>query len=299
MSERKALLFSVVGMAVMAISGIGFALVSHSEAILLDGVFSTIGMFLSLLTLKIAELVRRPDDEHFHFGYAHFTPLLNLIKALLMVVLCVFALISAIEAAIGGGRELALGYAVVYGVIATFACLASALILKRAAKRLNSELVSVDAQSWVVDTAISSAVMFGFLAGFVVDGTRFAHLLPYLDPVIVTILVVIAVPVPLQILFRSLKEVLLMAPPGPYQDQVREKIDQALSHYPVDDKRVRLLKMGNTINILLHVKLSDDFRFESHAAMDEIHWHVERELQSLPDRAIVDLVFVGDMAVAE
>lgn len=299
MSERKALLFSVVGMAVMAISGIGFALVSHSEAILLDGVFSTIGMFLSLLTLKIAELVRRPDDEHFHFGYAHFTPLLNLIKALLMVVLCVFALISAIEAAIGGGRELALGYAVVYGVIATFACLASALILKRAAKRLNSELVSVDAQSWVVDTAISSAVMFGFIAGFVVDGTRFAHLLPYLDPLIVTILVVIAVPVPLRILFRSLKEVLLMAPPGPYQEQVREKIDQALSHYPVDDKRVRLLKMGNTINILLHVKLSDDYRFESHAAMDEIHWHVERELESLPDRAIVDLVFVGDMAVAE
>ena len=95
----------------------------------------------------------RADDEHFHFGYAHFTPLLNLIKALLMVVLCV-----------------------------------SALIMKKASKKSKSELVSVDAESWVVDTAISSAVMFGFLAGFLIQATDYDHLLPYLDPVIVTIL---------------------------------------------------------------------------------------------------------------
>ena len=30
-------------------------------------------MFLSLLTLKAAEILRRPDDEHFHFGCTHFT----------------------------------------------------------------------------------------------------------------------------------------------------------------------------------------------------------------------------------
>ena len=100
--ERKALIFSAAGMATLAVAGIWFALVSHSEAILLDGIFSSIGMMLSLLTLKVAEMVKRPDDEHFHYGYAHFTPLLNLIKALLMIVLCVFALASAIDAALSG-----------------------------------------------------------------------------------------------------------------------------------------------------------------------------------------------------
>ena len=62
------------------------------------------------------------------------------------------------------------------------------------------------AKSWVIDTAISSAVLFGFLAGYLIVGTSYEMYLNYLDPLVVTILVVIAIPVPLRILWNSLKE---------------------------------------------------------------------------------------------
>jgi len=297
--EKKALLFSLVGMAVMAAAGIGFALVTRSEAILLDGVFSTIGMILSALTLKVAEIVRRPDDEHFHFGYAHFSPLLNLIKALVMIVLCVFALISAIDAILSGGRSMALGLAVVYGSVATFSCLIIAIIMIKAAKKSNSVLVSVDADSWKIDTIISSAVLIGFVAGYLLQGTSYERYLPYLDPLIVTVLIIIAVPVPLKILTSSLKEVLLMAPSRDYQDKVRDTIAGTFSNYAIENHRVRLLKMGDTINVLVHAQPSADFEFRSWSAMDEIRTHLNRDLAELPERAIVDLVFVGSMAMAD
>ena len=57
------------------------------------------------MTYKVAKLIKRPDDERFHFGYAHFAPQLNLIKALLMITLCVFALASALNSVLEGGNE--------------------------------------------------------------------------------------------------------------------------------------------------------------------------------------------------
>ena len=93
--ERKALRISIVGALVMAVVGIGFALATRSDAIMLDGVFSAIGFLMALLTLRVASLAIQPDDDRFHFGYSHFVPLLNVVKAFMMIVLCTFAFLSS------------------------------------------------------------------------------------------------------------------------------------------------------------------------------------------------------------
>ena len=80
--ERRALIVSIWGTLMMAILGVTFALISHSEAIMLDGVFSAVGLVMALLTLKVAGLVKRTDDKHFHFGYTHFAPLVNVLKSM-------------------------------------------------------------------------------------------------------------------------------------------------------------------------------------------------------------------------
>ena len=109
--ERAALKVSVVMSVFFAVLGIGFYWLAQSEAILLDGFFSASAFVLGLLTLKVARLVGRRDDERFHFGYASFEPLLNTIKGLIILVLCAFAAASAVSAILHGGRELSLGYA--------------------------------------------------------------------------------------------------------------------------------------------------------------------------------------------
>ena len=61
---------------------LGFALVTGSDAILFDGIYSLIALCVALLTLKVARLAQRPDDDNFHFGYTAMEPTLNLFKAL-------------------------------------------------------------------------------------------------------------------------------------------------------------------------------------------------------------------------
>jgi predicted Co/Zn/Cd cation transporter (cation efflux family) len=52
--EAKGLRLTVWAALFMAALGIGFYFPTRSQAILLDGVFSGIGFFVSLLTLKVA-----------------------------------------------------------------------------------------------------------------------------------------------------------------------------------------------------------------------------------------------------
>jgi predicted Co/Zn/Cd cation transporter (cation efflux family) len=75
--ERRGLLLSVVGALANPALGFGFAAATGSAAVLLDGIYSLIGFAVGLVAMRVATLVRRPDDESFHFGYAAYEPMLN------------------------------------------------------------------------------------------------------------------------------------------------------------------------------------------------------------------------------
>lgn len=128
-AELQALRVSMNGALMMALIGLLFVWITSSEAILLDGVFSSISFIMAILTLKVARLVKRPDDEHFHFGYAHFVPLINVIKSVIMISLCIFAMAAAVGSLLSGGRALQMGAAVVYGAVTAVGCIVIAAYL--------------------------------------------------------------------------------------------------------------------------------------------------------------------------
>lgn len=297
--EKRALTVSIVGAAVMAILGVYYALVAESEAIMLDGVFSGIGFVMASLTLKVAGLVNRPDDEHFHYGYSHFAPLLNVFKAILILVLCTIALVFAIKALFTGGRSMAMGSAVVYGVLATVGCLIISLYIWRAKNLTGSALVAVDAESWAIDTLLSGAVLVAFIIGWAIQDTAFSAYLDYLDPGVVAVLCLMSVPVPLKILFENAREVLLFAPNDSWRQKVEDCFLKSGPQFANTDYRIRLLKMGNTLNILVHVKPGPDFDLHSVDQLDDIRFKFNSELETMEVRTTSDIVFVGDMKLSE
>lgn len=296
--EQRALVVSIIGAALLACLGIYFALVAKSEAIMLDGIFSGIGFVMASITLKVAGLVNRPDDEHFHYGYSHFAPLLNVIKAMLLVVLCTVALISAVDALLHGGRSMAMGSAVIYGVAATVGCLIIALYMRRAEKTTGSSLVAVDAQSWAIDTLMSGAVLLAFIAGWAIQDTGMAPYLDYLDPAVVALLCLLSLPLPLKILIDNGREVLLFAPDASWQQAVEECFEKALPGFPVESYRIRLLKMGNSLNVLVHVKPGADFELSSLEQLDAIRLKFNAALETMDVKTVADVVFVDDMKLA-
>ena len=131
--ETRALRLSVWMSLVMAALGIGFGLVTESDAIMLDGFFSLIGFVMALVTIRVARLVVQPADEHFQFGYAQFEPFLNAMKGLLMLGVAGFAFAGAVDSLLHGGRDIKPGIATLYAVIALTGCLAVGAAQRKAA----------------------------------------------------------------------------------------------------------------------------------------------------------------------
>jgi cation diffusion facilitator family transporter len=289
--EATALRISAGANLFFGLLGIGFALLTQSGAILLDGFFSFVGFGIGLITLRVARLVAEPDDESFNFGYAYFEPFLNAVRGLILLAVTGYALVSAINALLHGGREIVPGWALLYAVIAVAGCFVLAWTQRRAARATDSPLLRVDAKSWLLDGVLSVVVAGAFLGALLMQGTRWDSAVSYVDPLLVTVLVLLILPVPLRIIRDNLGELLRMAPEPEVQNDVRRRLSDALEEYGFSKTSVRMIAAGRYFYVLNHIVVSSDFRVRRVAELDAIRTRIDRALEGVHQRPVVDTVF--------
>lgn len=292
--ELFALSFSVAGAVFMTFLGVGFALLTKSDAILLDGVFNLITFVMSLLTLKVAMLIKRGESIKFQFGYYNFEPLLNLVKGFIILIVCVFALVSSIEAILGGGKELQMELAVVYAIIATIACFVVALILKHYKKKLHSPLVDVDAFNWLMNGIISGGVALTFIIAYFMKKTDWSHFVPYIDPALVCILVLSVISLPIQTIREGVNQLLGKAPASKLEQKAREQIDELVREYSFEHSQIRMMLIGRLFYVLIHVLVPNTFTLTQVRELDKIRERFDEAINKLHPGVVIDVVFTED-----
>ncbi|WP_318520928.1 cation diffusion facilitator family transporter [Photobacterium leiognathi] len=256
--ERMALKISLAGTIFVASLGIGYGLYVGSNAILLDGMFSFLSMGMTGLSLYTAYLVSKPDDEQFQFGYAHFEPLINVVNGLLILITCLFAFITGVQTIMHGGHDIVLGDAIIYAVLSTVSCFSIYFFETHIARSVDSELVRVDSQEWLVDAILSAAILVGFILVVIFDAMGYSKWNAYVDPILVTTLSIAASILPIKVLRRNLKEVLLVAP----QDSAQEHVDQVIAElsekYDFDDYTHHFAKIGRQYDLEINILVKDE-----------------------------------------
>jgi predicted Co/Zn/Cd cation transporter (cation efflux family) len=277
----------------MAALGIGFAILTSSDAVLLDGLFSLVGCVVGSVSLHVATLVMRPDDDVFHFGYAAYEPMLNLTKGLLMAFITLFALVSAIDVAVHGGREVQAGWASIYAAIAAIGCFAIAVTQWVLASKTKSPLLAVDWKNWLVDGLLSIAVAVAFIIAFLLTGTRYAHLLPYADPAVVIVLVLLSLPIPVKIIRDNWNQLVGRAPDRQFQGRAREAVASALSDASVIETKIRMQQIGRFTYVQLYVICGGELD-GGLEEFDQCRSAVSEALAGEFDRLALDVVFTRD-----
>jgi len=293
-AERGSLIASGVGNIVLACVGLTIALVSHSQAILLDGLFNFIYFGTALFTLRVAKLVRRGDDARFPYGYGFFEPLVNGLKGLLILGVSAMALVGAIEALIAGGREIQPGLAVIYGVFATTAGVVLTIVTKRGAKRSGSPLVKADADGWIVNAAVSVCVLLAFGTIFLLKGTSLDWLVPFVDPIVVLTVVLISIGVPIRMAWTALMGLLNRAPSEELVTRVTAVVTEGLADLPVTEVFVRVIQPGRTRMVGAHAVLPEDFGVERLKSLDEVRAKILKRLQDEHLATVLDIFFTTD-----
>jgi len=197
---------------------------------------------MAILAGKISQIVLEPDSRLFPFGYAHFEPWLNALRGILILAICLFALVSAITAILSGGRSMNAGFAIIYTASAALIGILVAINQNRIAKKVKSPILEVNAKNWLMDGMISLGTGVAFVGAYFIEGSRFDFLYPYVDPVIVSVIVLIMILMPLVTIWDNFKEIILVAPEYELQDEVTKAIETTIKDLPYKGKNVRILK---------------------------------------------------------
>ncbi len=296
--EQRALRFAFYGSVFFVVLALGFAVLTNSDAILFDGIYSLIALCVALLTLRVARLAERPDDERFHFGYTAMEPTLNLFKALFILVACVYALTEAVRRLLAGGNAMEYGLGVLYGLMASLGCFAVAFLMHRASRRHRSDLVRVESRTWFVDGLLSAAVLLGFAIAWWLEQSPWARFAPLVDPILLISIVIVALPIPLAILLESLREIVNMAPPAPLVDEIEQRLLDSLAEVEYDHVELRVTKRGRNTYLLVHVVVSEAFSIRTVAELDAIRKASEAQLVAWNPQIVMDMLFVRDWKLA-
>jgi cation diffusion facilitator family transporter len=298
LNEQRILRISLYSVVFFVILALAFAILTNSDAILFDGIYSLISFSMALITLKVAKLAELPDDDQYHFGYTAMEPALNLFKSLIIIVACVFAMIGGLKRLFMGGTPAEYGLAVVYGAMAAAGCFAVAWFMYRRSRTYRSDLVRVDAQSWFIDGLLSSSVMIAFVIAWWLEKSAWSQYAPRVDPLLLIAIVLAALPIPAKIMIESLKEVLQRAPPDTTVDEIQERLLTSLRGVKTKHVELRVSKRGRKTYVLVHVVVAEHFEIDSVAHLDEIRRKSERDLKEWNPEIVIDMLFVQDMALA-
>lgn len=290
--EQQALKISIIATLFFVVLGLGFAFYTKSDSILFDGIYSFIALCISIITLKVSKLAELPDDDVFHFGYTQFEPLINVFKALFILAACAFALFSAVQSLLSGGNPVKFGFAVIYGMIASSGCFAAGSYLKYKAKKTNSGLLQVDAAEWLIDGLISFAVLVGFVVGFALQQTKWHDMTPFVDPVLLILITIFALPVPIKILLSNVREIIFMAPPDSIVNQIEEQLKKATRAIPLEGYEFRVAKQGRQTFLQVHLMVSDEFHFNTVADLDAIREKMNQQILDFNPEIVMDVLFI-------
>ncbi|MDN0110555.1 cation diffusion facilitator family transporter [Yersinia mollaretii] len=282
--EQQILRRSIFCTLIIAVMGIVFGIVCSSMSIIFDGMFSALDAGMCSLSLLVSRLLGQPNSRRFQYGFWHVEPLVLAFNGSLLAFLCLYAFVNAIKGIIDGGRELELGWAIVYALVVSIFCFTIFLKQRRLNKRVKSELIALDTKSWLMSACISSALLVAFLLSWSMEGTRYEHLIVYTDPTVLALLTLILIPVPIKTVIAAVREVLQMTP-DTLDTSMENLMDKLMAKYNFVDYSHYATRIGRGLFVEIHVVIPPEMENSGVPYFDKIRDEISHAIgESGPHR---------------
>ncbi|MFK8250786.1 cation diffusion facilitator family transporter [Ancylobacter terrae] len=292
-AEQRLLRISIAVTIGISALGVAFGLLSGSLSIVFDGVFSAVDAAMSAVALFVARLLMQEGDRRFQYGYWHIEPLVLAFNGSVLMLLCFYAFINAVGGILKGGRELSFDWAIVYAVVVAAIAFGMFVYVRLANRRVNSEFVRLDTQSWLMSALITSALLAAFLIAHAMQGTAYEHLTPYADPVVLAVLTFVLIPVPIRTVRQAVREILIITPAA-LDRQVRAVMDAVVARHGFTSYASYVSKVGRARFIEIHIVVPPEFPRVGIAALDAVRAEIGEALGGEGPQRWLTIAFTGD-----
>lgn len=196
--EKRSMIAAMIGSLIMAVSGVAAGMIGNSEAIMMDGLFSTIGFVFALLGLRISQRLKNGPDRIRPEGYGAEESLFTAFRALTVLGLIIFAAGNSSMTiyqyvATGEASGLILEPILIYfffiGIVCSFLWSFHYRNWILSGKR--SDILRLEAKATAFDGLITGVIAITFVGTHYLPGNFINYIVPIIDSLVVFILCLI------------------------------------------------------------------------------------------------------------
>lgn len=226
-----------------------WGLLSRSEVILLDAVFTPLYLLMTSGSMLVSRIVARGPSRMFPFGRHALVPLFVIAQAIILFGALAYVILEAIRVILDGGSEVPGISLVAYGVFSALVCVVTWRVLLRMARGL--PLVEAEAAGWLSAVPVSAVISVGGVIVLLVAGTRFAGVAPYVDPTLVIIGSLGFLLIPVNLLRRSLRDLQTARPDPELMAQVESVVENVRAAEGLPEPLLRVGRLGAALSVAL------------------------------------------------
>lgn len=293
--DRRVLLWSITASAAIGAGTILWGLIAASEIMIFDGLYALVGIALSGVSLLAARVAGAPADTRYPFGRPGAIPVVLVVQGGAVAGTLVYAVISAARTIAAGGSQAVQSTLLLYGLVSGLAATAVALLLTRVGR--GGDLAAAEIAVWRAGALMSLLIAVGGGIGLVLVQAGQGSLAVYVDPLLVFLAVLLALPVPRRLIRAGLHELLEGAPGAQSAEAIRAAADHVRARFDLPEPTVRATKLGNRLYLdLAFVVPAGQWSVDEE---DEVRRAVEDQLQVLPQEIWADVHLTTDPELAE
>ena len=256
--EKSAMSVSLYGNLVFVVIELVMALVTGSQAVLLDAVYDSVEFCMLLPSIFLIPLLYKPSNEEHPFGYMQIETIFVVVKGITMTAVTFGLIFNNINLILHGGHIVS--FHTVAG-FELFACILGIIVtvyLYYKNKQMESPLINMEMQGWRIDSFISLGMTVAFLLPMLIPFDWFQHIVPYLDQLITIVLSLVMIPTPIHTVITGIRDLMLIPPEEETIDDIKETIEPIIGVYGHKNLYYDIVRTGRKLWISVYISFEKD-----------------------------------------
>lgn len=297
-TEKRILHISLAGSIAFLVAEAIFAIMTRSMAVLMDCVYDLADLVMIGPFLALVPLLYKPETEKRPYGFTQIESLFVLIKYMILLTIDAVLIVESIQLILRGGNKVNASTVAIFEIAVSAGCLLMYLLLTRMNRKFSTPSLKAELFIWKLDAASTMAVGLAFVLGLILSHTKFAFIVPYVDPGIAVILAVVLLKEPLTMIFSSIRNIILFAPEKEITQKIREEAQSELDEYNFTITFQDVIRAGRKLWIEIYFRTDEPAvsMTELKTAHDAVLQRLAGEFDNISVELIPDIDFVAKAA---
>lgn len=264
------------------------AVMSKSQAILVDTAFDAAELIVIGASLALTPLFYKPISERRPFGYFQCESLFIIIKGFMLISVTVSLMMGNIQMILSGGNHVDSNQVAVMEMLLTVLSFLVLMTLRHYNKMVKSPLADAEVYGWKVDFIGGFSLSVAFLVPLLLKDTALAWIIPYFDQLVAIALAVVMLPEPVKMVITAFKNLILFSPDRDITEGINHRVTEVLKEFNYLPEFIDITQTGRRIWVAVTFKVQEEaLRLEE---LRLAHERISAELLKEQEGITVELI---------